>query len=394
VTSNTTAAGAASAGATSALRSSILPTYGRYELTLVRGEGSRVWDDAGKRYLDCIAGIAVVGLGHCNPLVRAAAEAQLGKLWHVSNLYWTEPMLELARKLSDRFGGGGAQAFFCNSGAESIEAALKYARKATGKPGFVALEGSFHGRTFGALSVTGQPGKRAAFEPGVPGASFVPLNDTDALGQAVGPDTGCILLEPIQGEGGVNPVTQEFMEAAREIATARGALLILDEIQTGTGRTGSFFAWEQLGVRPDALTLAKGLANGLPIGAFLVANEAVRGFEPGDHASTFGGNPVAAAAACAVVDLIDDALLAHVREVGARLAAGLVEIPAVTEVRGRGLLLAAELDRPGNDAVAACMERGLLVGTAGPTALRITPPLTLTADEADEAISLLTQALA
>ena len=385
MTSNTTAAGD---------REFILPTYGRYDLTLVRGEGSRVWDDAGKRYLDCIAGIAVVGLGHCNPRVRAAAEAQLGKLWHVSNLYWTEPMLELARKLSDRFGGGGAQAFFCNSGAESIEAALKYARKATGRPGFVALEGSFHGRTFGALSVTGQPAKRAAFEPGLPGASFVPINDSDALGQAVGPDTGCILLEPIQGEGGVNPLTREFMEAAREIATARGALLVLDEIQTGTGRTGSFFAWEQLGVRPDALTIAKGLANGLPIGALLVANEAARGFEPGDHASTFGGNPVAAAAACAVVDLIDDALLAHVREVGARLAAGLAEISAVTEVRGRGLLLAAELDRPAGDVVAACMERGLLVGTAGPTALRITPPLTLTADEADEAVSLLAEALA
>ena len=385
MTSNTTAAGD---------REFILPTYGRYDLTLVRGEGSRVWDDAGKRYLDCIAGIAVVGLGHCNPRVRAAAEAQLGKLWHVSNLYWTEPMLELARKLSDRFGGGGAQAFFCNSGAESIEAALKYARKATGRPGFVALEGSFHGRTFGALSVTGQPAKRAAFEPGLPGASFVPINDSDALGQAVGPDAGCILLEPIQGEGGVNPLTREFMEAAREIATARGALLVLDEIQTGTGRTGSFFAWEQLGVRPDALTIAKGLANGLPIGALLVANEAARGFEPGDHASTFGGNPVAAAAACAVVDLIDDALLAHVREVGARLAAGLDEISAVTEVRGRGLLLAAELDRPAGDVVAACMERGLLVGTAGPTALRITPPLTLTADEADEAVSLLAEALA
>ena len=397
--SNTTATGAASAGATgagatTALRSSILPTYGRYDLTLVRGDGSRVWDDTGKCYLDCVAGIAVIGLGHCNPVVRAAAEAQLGKLWHVSNLYWTEPMLELARKLSDRFGGSGAQAFFCNSGAESIEAALKYARKATGKPGFVALEGSFHGRTFGALSVTGQPAKRAAFEPGVPGASFVPLNDTDALGQAVGHDTGCILLEPIQGEGGVNPVTQEFMEAAREIATARGALLILDEIQTGTGRTGSFFAWEQLDVRPDALTLAKGLANGLPIGALLVANDALRGFEPGDHASTFGGNPVAAAAACAVLDLIDDALLAHVSAVGERLSTGLRAIPQVSEVRGRGLLLAAEIDRPGSDAVIACMQRGLLLGTAGPTALRITPPLTLTADDADEAVRLLAEALA
>ena len=370
----------------------LLPTYARAGVTFVRGEGCRIWDDTGRSYLDFVAGVAVVSLGHRHPAPLAAAHEQLDRLWHASNLYYTEPMARLASLLAERV--GGAQAFFCNSGAESIEAALKYARKATGKPGFVALEGSFHGRTFGALSVTGQPAKRAAFEPGVPGASFVPLNDTDALGQAVGPDTGCILLEPIQGEGGVNAVTQEFMEAAREIATARGALLILDEIQTGTGRTGSFFAWEQLGVRPDALTLAKGLANGLPIGAFLVANEAARGFEPGDHASTFGGNPVAAAAACAVLDLIDDALLAQVRAVGERLAAGLRAIPQVSEVRGRGLLLAAEIDRPGNDAVAACMARGLLVGTAGPTALRITPPLTLSADEADEAVRLLAEALA
>ena len=392
MTSDTTGAGAASAGTTTALRSSILPTYGRYDLTLVRGEGSRVWDDTGKCYLDCIAGIAVIALGHCNPVVRAAAEEQLGKLWHVSNLYWTEPMLLLARKLSDRF--GGAQAFFCNSGAESIESALKYARKATGKRGFVAVEGSFHGRTYGALSVTGQPAKRAAFEPGVPGASFVPLNNTDALGQAVGPDTACILLEPILGEGGVYPVERQFLEAARELATARGALLVLDEIQTGVGRTGSFFAWEQLGVKPDALTLAKGLANGLPIGCFLVSDEAARGFEPGDHATTFGGNPVAAAAACAVLDLVDDALLAHVRAMGERFAAGLRGIPAIGEVRGRGLMIACEVDRPAGDVVNAALARGLLIGTAGNGALRLTPPLTISADEVDEAIRLLAEALA
>ena len=379
-------------GSTQDLRSSILPTYGRYDVTLVRGEGSRVWDDSGKCYLDCIAGIAVIALGHCNPVVKAAAEAQMDKLWHVSNLYWTEPMLQLARKLSDRF--GGAQVFYCNSGAEGTEAALKYARKATGKPGFVALESSFHGRTFGALSVTGQPAKRAAFEPGVPGATFVNINDTDALAQAVGPDTGAIILEPIQGEGGVNPVEQQFIEAARELATARGALLLFDEVQTGIGRTGTFFAWEHHGVKPDVTWLAKGLANGLPIGALLVSDEAARGFEPGDHASTFGGNPVAAAAACAVVDMVDDALLAHVRSVGDRFAAGLRAIPGVTEVRGRGLMLACDVEKPAGDVVKAAMERGLLLGTAGGSSLRLTPPLTLSAAEADEAVALLAEALA
>lgn len=381
-----------STGGTRDLRDAILPTYGRYDLTLVRGEGSRVWDDAGKSYLDCIAGIAVIAVGHCNPVVRAAAEEQLGKLWHVSNLYWTEPMLRLAAKLSDRF--GGAQAFFCNSGAEGTEAALKYARKATGKPGFVAIEQSFHGRTFGALAATGQPAKRAAFEPGVPGASYVELNDTDALARAVGPDTGAIILEPIQGEGGVNPVEQQFVEAARELATARGALLLFDEVQTGIGRTGTFFAWEHHGVKPDLVWLAKGLANGLPIGCLLVANEAARGFEPGDHASTFGGNPVAAAAACAVVDMVDDALLAHVRSVGERLAAGLRALPGVTEVRGRGLMLACDVEKPAGDVVKAAMERGLLLGTAGGSSLRLTPPLTLSAAEADEAVALLAEALA
>ena len=373
------------------LRSSILPTYGRYDVTLVKGEGSRVWDDAGTCYLDCIAGIAVIALGHCNPAVKAAAAAQMDKLWHVSNLYWTEPMLQLARKLSDRF--GGAQVFYCNSGAEGTEAALKYARKATGKPGFVALEGSFHGRTFGALSVTGQPAKRAAFEPGVPGASFVKINDTDALAQAVGPDTGAIILEPIQGEGGVNPCEQQFVEAARELAAARGALLLFDEVQTGIGRTGTFFAWEHHGVKPDVTWLAKGLANGLPIGALLVSDEAARGFEPGDHASTFGGNPVAAAAACAVVDLVDDALLAHVREVGGRFERGLRDIPGVTEVRGRGLMLACDLVQDANEVRAAVMEKGLLLGTAGGKSLRLTPPLTITADEVDEAVGILAEAL-
>jgi acetylornithine/N-succinyldiaminopimelate aminotransferase len=372
--------------------SSLLPAYARQDITFVEGDGASLVDAEGRRYLDLVAGIAVVGLGHCHTAPLEAARDQLERLWHVSNLYWTEPMASLANRLSSRFGGAGA--FFCNSGAEAVEAALKYARKATGKPGVVALEGSFHGRTMGALSVTGQPAKREAFEPLVPGAAFARLNDRESLRVAVGPDTGCILLEPVQGEGGIHVVDEPFVAEARALADEHGALLVFDEVQTGVGRTGTFFAFEQLGVRPDAVTLAKGLANGLPIGCLLVADDAPVGFEPGDHASTFGGNPVACAAACAVCDTIDDDLLGGVRELGARIAERLVRLPAVTEVRGRGLLLAADLDRVAADVVGSCLERGVLVGTAGERTLRITPPLTIAADELDRGLAILEEVLA
>jgi acetylornithine aminotransferase len=292
-------------------------------------------------------------------------------------------MAKLADRLSARF--RGAQAFFCNSGTEAIEAALKYARKATGRPGLVALEGSFHGRTMGALSITGQPTKRRPFEPLVPGARFA---TPETLAETVGPDTAAIFLEPVQGEGGVRPLAPETLAEARSLADEHGALLVFDEVQTGIGRTGEFFAWQRSGVRPDAITLAKGLANGLPIGALLVADEAPSGFVPGDHASTFGGNPVSCAAACAVVDAVDDDLLAHVRGVGALFEA------AFAGVRGAGLLLAVELGRPALPVATAALEHGLLVGTAGDTALRITPPLTISADEAEQAIELLREVLA
>jgi acetylornithine/N-succinyldiaminopimelate aminotransferase len=369
----------------------VLPTYARHDVTFVRGEGAWLEDADGRRYLDFVAGIAVVGLGHCHPAPLAAAEAQLHELWHVSNLYWTEPMLALAERLSQRF--GGAQAFFCNSGAEAVEAGLKYARKATEKPGVVALENSFHGRTFGALAVTGQPAKREAFEPLLAGVAFARLNDADSLAAAVGEDTGCILLEPVQGEGGIHPATPEFLDAARRLADDIGALLILDEVQTGVGRTGTFFAFEQLGVRPDAVTLAKGLANGLPIGCLLVSDEAAGAFEPGDHASTFGGNLVASAAACAVCDEIDDDLLAGVRAKGGLLTDRLAALPGVREVRGRGLLLGAGLDRPAADVVEVAREHGLLVCSAGPDVLRLTPPLTITTEDLEQGLQLLEEVL-
>ncbi len=361
----------------------LLPTYARADLTIVRGDGARVWDGDGREYLDFGGGIAVVSLGHRHPAPLAAAQAQLERLWHASNLYRTEPAEELAARLSERF--GGARAFFCNSGAEAVEAAVKYARKASGKPGVVALEGGFHGRTLGALSVTGQPAKRAPFAPLVPGARFVSPNDVDALREAADEDVGLILLEPILGEGGVIPLSHEFVAAAADLPP----LLCFDEVQTGVGRTGSFFAFEQLGVRPDLVTLAKGLGNGLPIGALLVADDAPAGLEPGDHGSTFGGNPVSCAAACAVVDEIDDVLLQNVQVLGATLARELAALPGVTEVRGRGLLLGAVTTTPAADVVAEARQRGLLVLTAGDNVVRLAPPLTIGAADVSTALDIL-----
>jgi len=372
--------------------SPVLPVYARQDLTFVRGEGATLVDADGRAYVDFLAGIAVVGLGHCHPAPLAAAQAQLERLWHVSNLYWSEPMIALAERLSDRF--GGARAFFCNSGAEAVEAGLKYARKATGKPGVVSLTGSFHGRTLGALSVTGQSGKREAFEPLLPHVSFAAPNDADSLAPAITAETGCILLEPVQGEGGVHELDAGFVAETRRLADENGAVLLFDEVQTGVGRTGTFFAWERLGVRPDAVTLAKGLANGLPIGCLLVGDEAPEGFAPGDHASTFGGNPVACAAANAVCDELTDDLLAGVTATGLALTAGLRELPRVREVRGAGLLLGAELGRPASEVVAQCAGRGLLVGTAGESVLRLTPPLVVTAAEVDQALGTLEEVLA
>jgi acetylornithine/N-succinyldiaminopimelate aminotransferase len=370
----------------------VLPVYARQDLTFVRGEGTTLYDADGRAYLDFLAGIAVVGLGHCHPAPLAAAQAQLDRLWHVSNLYWTEPMVELAQQLSAR--AGGARAFFCNSGAEAVEAGLKYARKASGKPGVVALSGSFHGRTIGALSVTGQAGKRAAFEPLLPYVQFADPNDIASLEASISAETGCILLEPVQGEGGVHVLEAAFVAAARRLADDAGAVLLFDEVQTGVGRTGAFFAHQHVGVLPDALMLAKGLANGLPIGCLLVADDAPEGFAAGDHASTFGGNPVACAAASAVCDELTDELLATVTANGLVLADGLAAVHGIREVRGAGLMLGAELGRPAADVVAGCAERGLLVGTAGAEVLRLTPPLIVTTAEIEHALGVLGEVLA
>ncbi len=375
-------------------RASVLPTYARADVTIVRGDGCRVWDDAGKEYLDFGGGIAVVALGHRHPAVTAAAHAQLDELWHASNLYWTEPMLRLAALLAERM-GDGVQAFFCNSGAEANEAALKVARKATGRARVVALEGGFHGRTLGSLSVTGQPAKWEGFGPLVPGVSFARPNDVESLEAAVAPggELAAIVLEPILGEGGVVPLEDEFVAAAGEIAREVGALLWVDEVQTGLGRTGTFFAYEQLGLEPDLVTLAKGLGNGLPIAALLVRDGAAEAIGAGDHGSTFGGNPVAAAAACAVVEAIDAELLEQVAGKGRRLTDGLRALPGVREVRGRGLMLAAVLDRDAGPVVDAARGAGLLVLTAGTDVLRLLPPLVVSNEEIAQALAILGEAL-
>ncbi|HVA29837.1 MAG TPA: aminotransferase class III-fold pyridoxal phosphate-dependent enzyme [Gaiellaceae bacterium] len=371
------------------LGSALLPTYPPTRVTFVEGDGVWITDDAGRRYLDFAAGIAVVALGHRHPAPLAAAHAQLDRLWHASNLFGTEPARALAQRLSDRF--GGAQAFFCNSGAEANEAALKYARKATGKPGVIALEQSFHGRTTGALAVTGQPAKRAAFEPLLPGARFAKPNDVESLHAAAADDVGLVLLEPILGEGGVIPLEPSFAAAAAALAEELGALLAFDEVQTGVGRTGTFFAFEQLGVRPQLVTLAKALANGLPIGCLLVADGAAGAFVPGDHGSTFGGNPVSCAAAVAVCDAIDGELLANVRANGERLLAGLAALPGVVEARGAGHLVGAELSGPAQPVVDAALDAGLVCLTSGANVLRLAPPLVAGTAEIDRALEILTE---
>jgi len=372
----------------------LLPNYARADLAFERGEGAWLTTVDGRRMLDFGSGIATASLGHGHPHLTKAIAEQAAKVMHTSNLYRIPQAERLAQRLVEATFADSV--FFCNSGAEANEAALKVARKATGRSGIVALEGGFHGRTYGALSATGQPGKWEGFGPLVPGFSFARPNDVESLEAAVAPggELAAILLEPVLGEGGVLPLEEGFVRAAAEIAREVGALLCVDEVQAGLGRTGTFFAYEQLGIEPDLVTLAKGLGNGLPIGALLVREGVADAIGPGDHGSTFGGNPVASAAACAVVEAIDDALLENVAARGAQLSAGLEKLSGVREVRGRGLLLAGLLDRDASPVVDECRARGLLVLTAGPDVLRLLPPLVVTEAEVDEALGVLQEVLA
>ncbi len=366
--------------------SALLPTYARYDVEFVRGEGMRLWDSEGAEYLDFLAGISVNNLGHCHPAVVAAIREQAGRLMHVSNLFTTEPMVRLAERLVAGSLGGGV--FFTNSGAEANEAALKLARKRRPGGTFVVVQGGFHGRTFGALSATPQESKQAPFAPLVPGFRAV---GWDGIAAAVDADTAAVVMEPIQGESGVHPVPEGLAREVRAACDAHGALLIFDEVQTGMGRTGTLWAYEQLGVRPDAMTVAKALGGGLPMGALITAPEHAGVFAPGDHGSTFAGGPVAAAAAHAVLDALGaPGFLAGVRDRGELLAEGLRELPGVLEVRGRGLMVAADVgaDAP-SLARRALTEEHLVINATGPRTLRFLPPLIVTDEEIGDALARL-----
>jgi acetylornithine/N-succinyldiaminopimelate aminotransferase len=373
-------------------QSSVIHSYARQPVEFVRGEGVRLWDSEGNEYLDLLCGISVTSLGHCHPRVVAAAHEQLARLMHVSNLFYTEPAMRLAERLSSSSLGG--KVFFCNSGAEANEAALKLVRKARRGGDVVVVHGAFHGRTYGALSATPQESKQAPFAPLVPGFRAV-APEPDALRAAVDANTAAVLLEPIQGESGVHVLSEELLQAARAACDEHGAALVFDEIQTGMGRTGTLWAYEQTGVVPDAMTVAKALGGGLPIGALITGKRLAETFVPGDHGSTFAGGPVVAAAALAALELIDEpTLLRGVQERGAQLAEALMGLPHVVSVRGRGLMLACELDVDAPELVRrALLEQRLVLNATGPTTVRLLPPLTITELELTEAAGRLRAAL-
>ena len=369
-------------------RSSVMGSYARFPVEFVRGAGARLWDDEGNEYLDFLCGISVTNIGHCHPRVVAAIRVQAGRLMHVSNLFYTEPAMHLAERLAGSSLGG--KVFFCNSGAEASEAAIKLARKARSGGDVVVVYGAFHGRTYGALSATPQESKQAPFAPLVPG--FRAVDPTpEAIARAVDGRTAAVMLEPIQGETGVHVLSDETLQAARDACDEHGAALVFDEVQCGMGRTGTLWAYEQTGVIPDAITVAKALGGGLPIGALITGDRLADALRPGDHGSTFGGGPLVAAAALAALDVTEDpALLAGVRELGQRLAVGLEALPHVVSVRGRGLMLACEVDMQAPEVVRrALLEQRLIVNATGPTTIRLMPPLTIGPGEVDEALARL-----
>lgn len=366
----------------------LMNTFGRPQRVLVRGEGCYVWDADGRRYLDLLGGLAVNALGHAHPLLSSAISAQLATLGHVSNFFASGPQIALAERLLELVGAPG-KVFFANSGSEANEAAFKIARR-TGRTKIVAAEGGFHGRTAGALALTGKPSIREPFEPLLPGVVHVPYGDAGALAAAVDDETAAVFLEPVQGEAGVRVPPPGYLRAAREAATRHGALLVLDEVQTGIGRTGEWFAFQREGVVPDVVTVAKGLGGGFPVGACIGLGPAGDLLGPGSHGTTFGGNPVAAAAGLAVLHVIErDGLLANAAAVGATLA-GVPQHPLISGVRGAGLLRAIALAEPVAAEVArAALDAGFIVNPVTPDALRLAPPLILTAAQAGEFLDAL-----
>ena len=376
--------------------SALLDTYPTPPVELVSGEGATVTDADGNTYIDMLAGIAVNALGHAHPAIVDAVSAQVARLGHVSNLFGSQPVVEVAEALRARVGDDTARVFFCNSGAEANEAAFKLARL-TGRRRILAAERGFHGRTMGSLALTGQPDKRAPFEPMPAGVEFFTYGDIEALEALVQQDPGntaAIILEPIQGETGVIPAPEGFLTKVRELCDAHGILFITDEVQTGVGRTGDFFAFQHDGIAPDVITMAKGLGGGLPIGATIARGRAATLFTPGSHGTTFGGNPVACAAAKAVLGVVDEAFLAEVRRKGQLLIDAASQVPGVAQVRGRGLMLGVVLD----EAVAKLvvkqgLEEGLILNAPGENVIRLTPPLVISDDEIAEAMQRLARAI-
>jgi acetylornithine/N-succinyldiaminopimelate aminotransferase len=370
-------------------RDHVMPTYARQPVEFVRGEGTRLWDADGEEYLDFLAGISVVQIGHCHPALVEAVTEQAGRLIQVGNLFYTEPAMRLAARLAE--GSLGGKVFFTNSGAEAIECAIKLARKRRRGGEFVVLSGGFHGRTMGALSATPQEAKQQPFAPLVPGFRVVP-RENPALDEVVDERTAAVLIEPIQGESGIWPVERDVLEAARELCDETGALLVFDEIQCGMGRTGSLWAWQRASVRPDVMTVAKGLGGGLPIGACIASPDFADVLEAGDHGSTFAGNPLVTAAANAVLDVVDDGdFLAEVERKGEALRAGLAGLGL--DVRGAGLMLAFRMpDGPGF-VRRALLEERLVLNAPAPDAVRLLPPLTVSDDEIAEALDRIARLL-
>jgi predicted acetylornithine/succinylornithine family transaminase len=377
----------------------VIANYTRYPVCLVRGEGSHVWDDEGDRYLDFFPGWGCGLLGHCPPRVVEAVREQVGRLIHVPNTWYTEPQGRLAQALGERTGWDG-QCFFCNSGTEAVEAAIKLARL-NGKPGrykIVSMLNSFHGRTLGALSATGQPKYHQGLEPLLAGFNYAPYGDLDAVARLVDAETCAVLVEPVQGEGGINLPPPGYLEGLRELADRHGLMLIFDEVQSGMGRTGRWYAHQHWGVRPDAVTLAKALAGGVACGGLVARPQFAEKLRPGTHAATFGGNPLACAAALATIETIEaDGLLARAEQIGARFRERFEALrprcPLIREVRVLGCMIGVELAVDGAPVVKACLERRLLINCTHTTVLRLLPALTLTDDELDEGCAILEEAL-
>jgi acetylornithine/N-succinyldiaminopimelate aminotransferase len=379
----------------------VMQTYGRLPVAFVRGAGTTLWDSEGKEYLDFLTGLAVTSLGHSQPEVAAAIADQASTLLHVSNLYYNDVQPKVAARLNALLGGDG-RVFFCNSGAEANECAIKLARRHGQRNGgpdrfhVISTYGSFHGRTLTTLAATGQPQKQETFQPLPEGFRQVAFDDLDALAAAMDDRVAGVLLEPVQGEGGVNPASTEYLHGVRELCDEREALFIVDEVQTGLGRTGRWFGFEHSGVRPDVVTMAKALGNGVPIGACWARADVAAAFAPGDHATTFGGQPLAARAALAVLEVMErERVPERAARAGTRLVESLAKLDGVAEVRGAGLLIAAELAPPidAKDLAQKCLDRGLVVNAVTPTALRFAPPLLVSDAEIDEAVARVADAL-